>query len=145
VILTNADSGGYLLHPFMRRLMEILYDGKSEADGDVAAAAARHAAEVSKTRERLVIPPQAEGGALARRYRSTDLGQIVVRRDAKGLVFDFGSWSSHVASRKNDDGTTSFITIDPTSSDFEFVVDMRSGKRALITRDGQHEYVYIET
>jgi hypothetical protein len=59
-------------------------------------------------------------------------------------VFDFGEWKSTVASRKNDDGTISFITIDPSVSGLEFVVGERSGKRVLIIRDGQHEYVFNE-
>ena len=49
-----------------------------------------------------------------------------------------------MASRKNDDGTTSFITIDPGTDGFEFVVGERAGKRILIIRDGQHEYVFTE-
>ncbi len=50
-----------------------------------------------------------------------------------------------MASRKNDDRTVSFITIDPgVTNGFEFVVSERSGKRALIIRDGQHEYVFTE-
>ena len=49
-----------------------------------------------------------------------------------------------MASRKNDDGTTSFITIDPGTDGFEFVVGEREGKRALIIRDGQHEYTFRE-
>jgi hypothetical protein len=44
----------------------------------------------------------------------------------------------------NDDRTVSFITIDPTLAGFEFVVGDRQGKRALIARDGQHEYVFAE-
>jgi hypothetical protein len=59
-------------------------------------------------------------------------------------VFDFGEWKSTVASRKNDDGTMSFITIDPAVYGFEFVVGERGGKRVLIIRDGQHEYVFNE-
>jgi len=145
VILTNADDGGMLLRPFMRRLLEVLYDGKSEAAGDVAAAAARNQAEIAKARERLVLPPApAPAAALAAGYTSPELGRITVRRDKGKVVFDFGAWKSEVASRKNDDGTISFITIDPTNDGFEFMVAARSGKRALIIRDGQHEYVYTE-
>jgi len=55
-----------------------------------------------------------------------------------------GEWKSAVASRKNDDGTVSFITIDPTLAGFEFVVADKDGKRQLITRDAQHEYVFVE-
>ena len=31
VLLTNSDNGGMLLHPLMRRLVEIAFDGKPEA------------------------------------------------------------------------------------------------------------------
>jgi hypothetical protein len=53
-------------------------------------------------------------------------------------------WKSTVASRKDDDGTTSFITIDPGTDGFEFVVGERAGKRILIIRDGQHQYVFTD-
>jgi hypothetical protein len=52
---------------------------------------------------------------------------------------------SPVATRRNDDGTTSFVTIDPGVNGFEFVPAQREGKRTLVIRDGQHEYVYTET
>ena len=52
-------------------------------------------------------------------------------------------WSS-VASRKNDDGTMSFLTIDPTLGGFEFVVADKDGRRRLVMRDAQHEYVFEE-
>ena len=56
VVLTNADNGGMLLHPFMRRLVEIAFDGKPEAVGDVDTQAARHKAAIAKERQRLVEP-----------------------------------------------------------------------------------------
>jgi hypothetical protein len=73
------------------------------------------------------------------------LGDINVFSKNGVTTFDFGEWKSTVASRKNDDGTVSFITIDPTNAGFNFVVGERSGKRVLIIRDGQHEYVFTET
>ena len=59
-------------------------------------------------------------------------------------VFDFGPWHSAVAWRRNDDGTTSFISIDPTVDGFNFVVGAKDGKRTLTVRDSQHEYVFVE-
>ena len=146
VILTNSDNGGMLLRPFMRRLQEVVFEGKPEAAGDVAAAAARHKAYLAKERERLVVPAEpASVGKLAARYTSRELGDIDVLNQNGSVTFDFGEWKSAVATRKNDDGTTSFITIDPTNEGFEFVVGERTGKRVLIIRDGQHEYVFTET
>ena len=47
----------------------------------------------------------------------------------------------YVYHRHNPDGTTSFITISPGVSGFEFVVGS-GAKKTLTTRDAQHEYVF---
>ena len=58
-------------------------------------------------------------------------------------MFDFGEWKSEVASRKNPDGTISFITVAPGVGGAEFTVASGS-KRTLTIRDAQHEYVFEE-
>jgi CubicO group peptidase (beta-lactamase class C family) len=146
VLLTNADNGGILLGAFMRRLLEIAFDGKPEAEGDIASAAANQKTAMAKARERLVVPADPSlVTRLATRYHSKELGDIDVLKKDGATTFDFGEWKSTVASRKNDDGTISFITIDPTNRGFEFVAGERSGKRILIIRDGQHEYIFTES
>lgn len=143
VILTNSDRGVYLRGPFMRRVLEILYDGKPEAAGDVASAAANAKIASAKERERLVVPPAPDVVAgLASHYENDELGHIDVHKDSSGVIFNFGLWGSHVATRKNDDGTYSFVTIDPGIPGVEFVVSSEGGKKQLVTRDGQHKYVY---
>ncbi|MFZ0592296.1 MAG: serine hydrolase domain-containing protein [Bryobacteraceae bacterium] len=145
VLLTNADNGGMLLHPFMRRLVEVVFDGKPEAVGDVDSAAANYRAIIAKERQRLTVPAsEDEVSKLAGHYSSSALGDLKVERQGADTLFDFSGWKSAVASRKNDDGTISFITIEPTRRGFEFVKAERNGKRALIIRDGQHEYVFSE-
>ena len=145
VLLTNSDNGGMLLRPFMRRPLEVLFDGKPEAIGDVDGGAAAHKASVAKDRERLAVPAdRAEVAKLAARYSSGSLGDLTVLQQEGTTRFDFGEWKSTVASRKNDDGTISFITIDPAVGGFEFVAGERGGKRVLVIRDGQHEYVFTE-
>jgi CubicO group peptidase (beta-lactamase class C family) len=145
VLLTNSDNGGMLTGPFGRRLLEVVFDGKLEAAGDVAAQAATYKAELAKRRERLVVPaaPALVAG-LAKRYSSKELGDLAVLTQNGVTLFDLGEWKSSVASRKNDDGSISFITIDPGTDGFEFVVGERGGKRVLIIRDGQHEYIFTE-
>jgi len=87
----------------------------------------------------------AEAGKLAARYRNASLGDVAVAAGSRGPCSSTSaSGKSEVASRKNDDGTISFITVDPTLAGFEFVVGQHEGKRALITRDGQHEYFFDE-
>ncbi len=126
----------------MRRLLEVLYDGRPEAADDVAASAKTLFARIAAERPRLVVPAAPDAAAaLAAHYRSPDLGRIDVTRDSGGVVFDFGAFKSHVASRKNDDGTISFIAVDPGAAGFEFVLGTGATK-TLTTRDGQHVYVY---
>jgi len=145
VLLTNSDNGEMMLGPLGRRLLEVVFDGKPEAAADVAAQAARHKAELAKDRERLVVPADpAQVASLAKRYTSKELGELAVLNQDGVVTFDFGEWKSTVASRKNDDGTISFITIDPGTDGFEFVVGEKAGKRLLVIRDGQHEYTFTE-
>ncbi len=145
VILTNADSGVIIRGPLLRRLLEVMFDGKPEAEQTLKVAAAQRKAAIAKERERLVVPADpALVAKLAPSYLSTALGTVKVVKEGGATVFDVGEWRSAVASRKNDDGTISFITIDPTVDGFEFVVADKDGKRRLVTRDAQHEYVFEE-
>ena len=145
VLLTNAENGELLLRPFMRRLLEVAFDGEPAAEREVDSEVASYQEGIAEKRERMVVPAAADEAAkLAPHYNSSTLGEIVVRRGKKTTEFDFGEWKSSVASRKNDDGTVSFITIGPAVRGFEFVVAEATGKRALILREGQHEYVFNE-
>lgn len=145
VILTNGDNGYRLRGPFRRRLLELLYDGRSEAAEDVAAGAAHIDAEITKERPYLAVPPDPGlASNLAPHYVNADLGHITVSRQNGRVVFDFGAWKSAMASRKNDDGTVAFVTIDPGDVGSAFEVGAKDGKRTLTIRDGQHVYVYVE-
>ena len=146
VILSNADAGVSIRGPLMRKLLEVLFDGRPEADAALEVAAVQRRASIAKDRERLVVPADpAQAARLAPHYANAALGAVDVVRKGGATVFDAGEWKSAVASRRNDDGTTSFITIDPTLAGFEFVVADSAGARRLITRDAQHEYLFTES
>jgi CubicO group peptidase (beta-lactamase class C family) len=145
VILTNSENGQGMLRPFMRRLLELLYDGKPEAAGDMAATAKRIRAEIAEERKRVAPTPDATAvAALAPAYRNADLGPVTVTRKGGGVTFDFRSIASPMGTRRNDDGTTSFVALDPTLLFFPLVVGTQDGKRTLTARDGQHEFVFVE-
>jgi CubicO group peptidase (beta-lactamase class C family) len=145
VLLTNSENGQRLLTPLMRRLLEVVYDAPPQAVADVSAAAAQIRAQRTKTRAELSVPVPADAsGLLAQTYTNPDLGHITVRHDDNGgLVFDSGLWASRVGSRKNADGSTSFVIIDPGVAGMEFLTAQKDGKAGLIIRDGQHEYFYV--
>jgi CubicO group peptidase (beta-lactamase class C family) len=145
VILTNADYGAVMRRPFMRRLLEILYDGRPEAAGDVASIAERLEAERVTERKRLIAPAApADVAGLASVYTSPDLGKLTVEKSGGKTGVRAAAWSSEVASRHNDDGTVSLITIDPAIGGLELVPGSKAGTRTLTTRDGQHVYEFTE-
>ncbi len=145
VILTNSDNGQSLLRPFMRRLLELLYDGKPEAVADVAASAKRIHAELATERERVSIKPDVQAAAaLASNYFNADLGPIAVSRAGSGVQFAFRTMTTPMGTKHNDDGTVSFVALDPTLLFTPLVVGSKDGKRALLMRDGQHEFAFVE-
>jgi hypothetical protein len=143
VILTNASSGGLMLQPFLRRLMEVLYDGRPEAEGDIAAVAEQAGTARAQARERMTIPAaEADVSGLAAAYANADLGPLTVGRAGGVVRFRTHGWTSEVASHRNDDGTVSLITIDPAVGGFSFLVGANGGKSTLTIRDGQHVYIF---
>lgn len=145
VILTNSDTGGPLARVVYRFLLEMLFDGKPEAVEDLHTAARTIRESLAKERGRLTVPADARAaGALAARYEHPILGAVAVKRPGTATRFDFGEWASDVASRANDDGTSSFVTISPGTVGFDFVVGNAGDQRTLTLREAQHEYVFVE-
>jgi len=144
VILTNGDPGWLIRNRFRRKLLEVLFDGHPEADALLEADAKSFFATMAADRKLLTIPADASASAkLARQYANASLGEIAVSTSALSTIFDFGEWKSEMASRRNPDGTISFITIVPGVSGAEFVVGA-GPKRTLTIRDAQHEYIFEE-
>ena len=146
VILTNGDTGWIIREVFQRKLLEVLFDGKPQANAEIAAAAKSHHEDVIAKRKLLDAPADPDvAAALAPVYVNAALGEIAVRRTKRKVAFDFGEWTSEVASRKNADGTISLVTIAPGVVDwFAFIVGDAAGKRTLTLLDYQHEYVFVE-
>jgi hypothetical protein len=143
-VLTNSDPGWILRSVFRRKLLEVLFDGRPEADAQVAAEGRTFFEQLGAERRLMTVPADpGEAAKLAARYSNPVLGEIAVVRKKGTAVFDFGEWKSEVASRKNPDGSISFLTIAPGINGFEFVVGAGE-KRTLIVRDAQHEYVFSE-
>jgi CubicO group peptidase (beta-lactamase class C family) len=144
VILTNGDPGWLLRDQIRRKLLEVLFDGRHEADAQLNAGAKSFYSSLAADRKLLTIPADGhESAKLAKRYANSSLGEIAVSTSGASTMFDFGEWKSEVASRKNPDGTMSFITIAPGARGFELTMGSRS-KRTLTMRDAQHEYVFEE-
>jgi CubicO group peptidase (beta-lactamase class C family) len=145
VILTNADEGYMLRGPFKRRLMEIMFDGEPQALATADANAKANKASWDAQRKLLQYPADASALAgLAPRYHSDALGDIVVTSKDGKAWFDVGAFKSEVTTSPQTDGSIAFVMIDPVAAGFLLVRADVDGKRRLIARDGQHEYVFEE-
>ncbi len=145
VILTNGDPGWLIRSVFRRKLLEVLFDGRPEADEAITAQSKAFYEEIAADRRLLTVPADpAVVRELAPLYSNPAVGEVTVISTSPTVRFDFGEWASEVASRRNPDGTDSIITTTPGVNGFEFVKGQNAGKRTLTLRDAQHEYVLLE-
>lgn len=144
VVLMTGDLGSSLRAGIKRKLLELLFDGKPEAEQNVASAAKISLDGLAKLREKVTIPADPElAKSLAASYHSDDLGDIAVTHPAGKTVFDFGEFKSEVGTLKNQDGTISYILISPGGFlGMPFVAGTKASRPTLIARDGQHEYAF---
>jgi hypothetical protein len=114
VILTNADSGRGVANAVMRRTLEVIYDGRPEAEEDLRSGVREVKAYLMGQQKDWRVPPDpAEVKRLAGSYRNAALGDLVVHPGNDEVVFQFGGWKSRMATKVNPDGTTSFVSIEP--------------------------------
>ena len=145
VILTNGDPGWLIRTIFRRKLLEVLFDGKPEADAQITAQSKTFYEEMAAERRLLTVPADPKvAPMLAARYINPALGTITVGHKGATITFDLGVFVSEVGSRTNPDGTTSFITTVPGMNGIEYVAGGSGNKRTLTLRDMQHEYVFLE-
>jgi len=71
VILTNSDPGWILRSLFRRKLLEVLFNGRSEADAQLAAQGKSFFDDLAAERKLLILPADAaETAKLASRYNA---------------------------------------------------------------------------
>jgi CubicO group peptidase (beta-lactamase class C family) len=142
VILANGSPGWIIRQAFPRKLLEVLFDGKPEADATLQTRAAAFWSSLRNMRSSLTLPAADDAAAqLAGVYGHPGVGELRVRRDPGArVVFDFNEWRSEVGTRTNGDGTTSFVATAPAMHGYGFVAGHRDGKRILVLRDAQHRY-----
>ncbi|WP_375403606.1 serine hydrolase domain-containing protein [uncultured Sphingomonas sp.] len=145
VVLTNSDEGAAMLDPFLRRLLEVVYDGRPEAVADIGAAAARIKAQGDAKRARLTLPGDpAVLADLARRYRNAEVGPLTTRIEGGRIWMHAGVIDAPLATRRNADGSVSVVTVAPGAIGMEALVGRGPEGRTLTIRDSQHEYRYVE-
>ncbi len=141
VILTNGGGGTYLPRPFMRRLMELVYDGEDKAAGDIDAGVKNLRDLQAETRQGLSLPAVPDLAArVAGIYGNDELGRLAARREGDRLYFDYALYSTEMGSLVGADGQVSFF--DPFVAGLTFTLSENDGKPALTLKefDASHEY-----
>ncbi|MFM7361922.1 MAG: serine hydrolase domain-containing protein [Cyanobium sp.] len=140
VVLSNGDQGDALMMLVRRRLLELLFDGRPQAQAELEQQSAALPAARAQARRglRLSADPQA-ASPLASHYTSPELGGLTVRRQGEELLFGFGWFTTPVASRQAEGGGgVEFVT---TAAGFSgFVFERGDDGRSLSVREGQHCY-----
>ena len=146
VVLTNSEEGAKLLDPFLRRLVEVMWDGRPEAAARITAASSTTQTQLAALRAKLSTGEAAvDALGLAQRYRSGALGDVTFGKENGRTHMKAGPYDDTVAVQKNPDGTSSVVMTGPDLTGADMLVGKdASGKRTLTARDGQHTYVYVE-
>nr|WP_253201016.1 serine hydrolase domain-containing protein [Sphingomonas quercus] len=146
VILTNADTGPTMFDPLLRRVFELVYDAKPQAEQQLAVAAARTKRQAGMRRARLTLPPDpAVMASLGKLYRNpADNGTIRISERNGAPWITAGFVEGPIATRKSADGTVSIVSAAPGNIGVEAVVGEKNGTRTLTVRDSQTDYVYTE-
>lgn len=145
VVLTNGAPGWHIHAAFQRKLLEVLFDGRPEADEGLSVRTQAYDQSIEQDRKRIVFPAEASVvQSLAKHYRHPAVGSVRVVTTNDGPGLDFGEWSSAMGSVKNPDGTHSLMTVGPAVLGFEFLVGNKDGKRTLLLRDAQNRYELVE-
>ena len=145
VVLTNSDEGVKLLDPFLRRLIEVLYDGRPEAAARVSAAAQGAQAGLAAFRAKLTRGEEAIAAQhLAPSYHNANLGQLRITRENGVSTMRIGGFVEPFAIQPNPDKTASLVVTGADLLGSDALVGEAGGKRTLTMRDGQHVYVFTE-
>ena len=143
VAMSNAEQGMGLLGILSRRLLELTYGAKPEAEANLN----KLIAAVKQERlERLHLTEIVDHGlesALAPEYRHPKLGTLTVRHSGDYTLFDFADWQTRVVGRRDDDGSVYFTPVDPTADFIEFRLGSSADRSTLVVEVGQEHYEFI--
>lgn len=143
VVLTNSDGGYALVEAVKRKLLEVLYDGKAEAGENVSTVVRRSEESREKLLSELTWPATSEHVAMVLgSYSNSELGPLSLTSEEGKLMMRSTAISSEVATKTNEDGSISLVTVSPGFWGADILIGERDSKRVLILNDNQHEYVW---
>jgi hypothetical protein len=144
VLLTNDGAGANALRKAVRmKMLEILFDGKQEADDMLTFVLQRETEGETKDLAKTNVTPDAAWVTpLLGTYENENLGTITLKMDGKKAVLDAGEWSSSFGQRKEDDGLMKLVLLDPPWTDLDFTPSTLGENASLTIDTAQQKYVF---
>jgi CubicO group peptidase (beta-lactamase class C family) len=142
VVLTNGP--GPLGSLVRRRLMELVFDGRPEAEAALVFTLAEQKKAVARNEAELGPPePEAAQRALLGTYRDARLGDVRVVFERGELLLDVGEWRSRLGwQKRTDGGKPDLVLLDPPVAGLPFERLEADGKTSLRLTIGQHQYTF---
>ncbi len=138
-----ANGPGPLGSLVKARLLELLFDGKPEAEAALAFVVAEEKKAVGQFKEGLAEPePKEVVQTLLGRYHQAALGDVTLEEKGGALWFDAGEWKSRVAFQKHAGGSKNLVLLDAPVAGLAFERREQNGKPALYLSFQQHEYLF---
>jgi CubicO group peptidase (beta-lactamase class C family) len=146
VLLSNGGGAANALRRAVRRkVMELLFDGKPEAEQALTFRLEHERDAARKDAAKLNRKPDA---AWAKQwigaYSSTNLGNMLVRYDetAQLAIADFGEWTSALGKQTESDGTVKVVLLDPPWTGLAFAQAAAGSATTLTLETPQQQYVF---
>jgi CubicO group peptidase (beta-lactamase class C family) len=143
VVLTNAANANAFRRGVRRRVLELLFDAKEDAEKVLAFALSTKQKAIEKEASKIgAMPDLAWAKGFVGTYKNDGLGLVTVRVDGSTLTLDAGEWKSRVGTTREGDGTWKLVLLDAPLPGLELVATATSGQKVLTLDDGQHRYTF---
>lgn len=137
VVLANAQGANAFTGALQRRLVELLFDGKPEAKGNLEHRMKRRSEQIAIELTKLVSDPDWSQQRVGS-YKNDALGKLDIRAQGEMLEVYAGEWASVARQRKGDDDVSTVMLLGPPLVGLEFIP--KHGD--LVLRASQNEYVF---
>jgi len=145
VILTNLPThfSGAFLEAVPRKLLEILFDGKDEAQNLFDVRLKQQKTQDLKSIESVDFnPPISWYSQFIGTYQNPKRGTVIIREVENGLELDARLWKARLAVEKKSDNEMYFVLVDGSFPGVSFLPQNHEGQIELIVDEGQQKQIF---
>ncbi len=145
ILLTNlaGDSANVFLKAIPRKLMEILFDGKLEAQEQMNIGLAQQKKNFETDLNDIDFTPASSWTSqLIGSYSNPLRGDLIIRSTQTGAELDARLWKSNLVTKKKSDGSLNLLLADGPFAGLEFALQKNNGMIDLVVDEGQQKQIF---